>query len=63
MVLQRADRVKTHWREVGKIIHISRLTFFVAIPVDGKEDRIAAFFESQLTKSERRGHAGQGGQQ
>ena len=62
MELLRGDWVKANTTgEVGKIIHISRLTFFVAIPVEGKEDRVAAFLESQLTKTDRPDPAGQGG--
>jgi hypothetical protein len=53
MALQRGEWVRTESAEVGKIIHISRLTVFVAIQVSGKESRIEAFLASQLTKVER----------
>ena len=53
MDLQRDEWVRTESGEVGKIVHISRMTVFVAIQVRGKEDRIEAFLESQLTKIER----------
>jgi hypothetical protein len=53
MRLQRDDWVKTGEGKVGKIVHISRLTVFVAFAVPGDEDRIDGFLESQLTKVER----------
>ena len=53
MELKRDDWVKTESGETGKVVHISRLTIFVAITVPGKEDRIQAFLESQLTKIDR----------
>ena len=61
MELQSGDWVRTESGAIGKLIHISRLTVFVAFAVPGKVDRIDAFLESQLTKTER--PAGQGGQQ
>jgi preprotein translocase subunit YajC len=51
MELQRGDWVKTESGEVGKVIHITRLTVFVAFAVPGKDDRVDAFLESQLTKT------------
>jgi hypothetical protein len=45
--------VKTERGEVGKIVHISRLTVFAALPDAPKPDRVEAFLESQLTKTER----------
>jgi hypothetical protein len=49
--LQRDDWVKTGRNdEVGKVVHISRLTVFVAISDYPKPDRIEAFLESQLTR-------------
>jgi hypothetical protein len=48
--LQRGDYVRTEKGEVGKVVHISRLTVFVAIPVSGTDDRIDAFLEGQLTR-------------
>ena len=53
MTLQRGNRVKTETGEVGTVVHISRLTVFVAFAVPGKEDHVEAFLESQLTKVER----------
>ena len=50
--LQAGDCVKTETGEVGKVVHISRLTVFVAFPMKGKDDRIQAFLESGLTKIE-----------
>jgi hypothetical protein len=52
MGLQPGDCVKSLAGDVGKIVHISRLTVFVAIPVPEKVDRIEAFLESQLEKVE-----------
>ena len=51
MQLQSGDWVKTESDKVGKVVHISRLTVFVALPVAGKVDRIEAFREAQLTKT------------
>ena len=53
MDLQRDNWVRTESGEVGRIVHISRMTVFVAIRVRGNDDRIEAFLESQLTKIER----------
>ena len=53
MELKRDDWVKTQSGETGKVVHISRLTVFVALMVPCKEDRMEAFLESQLTKIER----------
>jgi hypothetical protein len=53
MELQRDDWVKTESGETGKIVHISRLTIFVALPTPPKRDRIEAYLESQLTKVDR----------
>ena len=50
MKLQLGDWVKTEKDEVGKVVHISRLTVFVALPNHPKPDRVEAFLESQLTK-------------
>ena len=52
MTLRVGDWVKTESGEVGKVVHISRLTVFVAITVPGKEDRMDAHLESALTKIE-----------
>ena len=45
--------MKTREGKVGKVVHISKLTVFVAFAVPGDEDRIDGFLESQLTKVER----------
>jgi hypothetical protein len=50
MGLKPGDIVKTESGDVGKVVHISRLTIFVALTVPGNEDRVEAFLESQLTK-------------
>jgi preprotein translocase subunit YajC len=50
MGLHPGDSVKTESGEVGKVVHISRLTVFVALPVHGNVDRIEAFLASQLIK-------------
>jgi hypothetical protein len=57
MELKRDDWVKTDSGETGKVVHISRLTIFVAIMAPCKEDRMEAFLESQLTKIERPGQS------
>ena len=57
MELKRDDWVKTESGETGKVVHISRLTVFVALMVPCKEDRMEAFLESQLTKIERPGQS------
>lgn len=51
MVLKPGDCVRTETGEVGRVVHISRLTVYVAFPVSGEADRIDAFLESQLTRS------------
>ena len=53
MDLQCDEWVRTETGEVGKVVHINRLTVFVAVMVPGEADRIEAFLESQLTKIER----------
>jgi preprotein translocase subunit YajC len=61
--LQRGDYVQTESGEVGKVVHISRMTVFVVLSDPGKTDRIEAFLESQLTKSNppNTSHPGRGG--
>ena len=51
MELQVGEWVKTESGEVGKVVHTSRLTVFVAIPDPPKTDRVEAFLESQLTRT------------
>jgi hypothetical protein len=48
--LQQGHFVRTESGEVGKVVHISRMTVFVLLSDSGKTDRIEAFLESQLTK-------------
>jgi hypothetical protein len=55
MELKRDDWVKTASGEMGKVVHNSRLTIFVAHLVPCKEDRIEAYLENQLTKMPRPG--------
>ena len=55
MELQAGDWVKTESGEVGKVVHTSRLTVFVAIPDPPKPDRVEAFLASQLSRAERPG--------
>ena len=59
MELKRDDWVKTESGETGKVVHISRLTAFVAIMVPCKEDRIEGLLESQLTKIKQPGYNGE----
>jgi hypothetical protein len=51
MELQPGEWVQTESGEIGKIIHICRLTVFVAFQVAGADDRIEAFLESQLART------------
>jgi preprotein translocase subunit YajC len=53
MELQPGDWVETESGEVGKVVHISRLTVFVAFEIPGKADLVQAYLESQLTMIER----------
>ena len=52
MELKTGDWVRTKVGSTGKVIHISRLTVFVAFDVAGNE-RVEAFLESQLMKVDR----------
>ena len=52
MELKRDDWVKTESGEVGKVVHISGLTVYVAFPIPEKEDLVQAYLESQLKKAE-----------
>ncbi len=52
MKIKDGDWVKTESGETGKVIHISKLTVFVALPNPPKEDRVEAFLESQLAKTD-----------
>lgn len=53
MELRPNDYVKTLSGDIGKVVHISRLTVFVAFPVPGKDDLVQGYLESQLTKVDR----------
>jgi hypothetical protein len=50
MALQPGDIVRTESGEVGKVVHLSRMTIFVALPTRGGVDKVAAFLQSQLVK-------------
>jgi hypothetical protein len=50
MKLNPGDFVRTESGEVGKVVHTSRLTVFVALPTRGGVDTVAAYLESQLAK-------------
>jgi hypothetical protein len=51
MALKPGDTVRTEAGEVGKVVHIDRLTVFVTFNVPpGKPERLEAFLESQLTQ-------------
>ena len=50
MDLKRDDWVKNEKDELGRVVHTSRLTVFVALAAPPEPDRIEAFLESQLTK-------------
>jgi hypothetical protein len=52
MDLQCGEWVRIDSGEVGRIVYISRLTIFVAFTVPGTNDRIDAFLESQLTRTD-----------
>ena len=52
MELKRDDWVKTEKGELGKVVHVSRLTIFVALNDYPQPDRVEAYRESQLTKVE-----------
>jgi len=51
MELLAGEWVKTESGEVGKVVHTSRLTVFIAIPDPPNPDRVEAFLESQLTRT------------
>jgi hypothetical protein len=53
MELKRDDWVETESGEVGKVVHISRLTVYVAFPIPEREDLVQAYLESRLTKVNR----------
>jgi hypothetical protein len=44
------DRVRTETGEVGKIVHIARLTVFVQLDSEPDDASLKAFLMSQLTK-------------
>ncbi len=53
MDLNRDDWVKNEKGELGRVVHISRLTVFIVLSDYPKPDRVEGFLESQLTKVER----------
>jgi hypothetical protein len=58
MALQPGDLVSTKTGEVGKVVHINRLTVFVAVAVPDQPDRVEAFLESDLTPIDPPGRGG-----
>ena len=50
MELKPDDWVRTEKDEIGKVVHISRLTVFVALSNYPKDDRVEAYREGALTK-------------
>jgi len=50
MDFQPGDFVKTPQGEQGRVVHVSRLTVFVAFPREGQADIVSAFLQSQLAK-------------
>ena len=49
MNIKRDDWVRTEWDEVGRVVHVSQLKVFVALP-KSSVNRIEAYQESHLTK-------------
>jgi hypothetical protein len=49
MDVKRDDWVKTEFDEVGRVVHVSGLRVFVALPAP-KIDRVEAYLEGHLTK-------------
>jgi hypothetical protein len=52
MELKQNDWIKTDSGEIGQVVHISRLTVFVAVPDALNPHQICAFLESQLVRVE-----------
>ncbi len=50
MELKRDDWVRTEFDDVGRVVHVSHLIVFVALPSYPPIDRIEAYRESHLTK-------------
>jgi preprotein translocase subunit YajC len=50
MGLQPGDHVRTESGDVGKVVHISRLTVFVALATRNEADTVQGYLESQLEK-------------
>jgi hypothetical protein len=46
------DWVRTEMGEVGKVVHIARLTVFVQLETEPANSTVKAFLQSQLTKIE-----------
>ena len=49
MELQNGDWVRTEKGEIGKVVHISRLTAFIEIPAKGTDSTLVSYLLSQLT--------------
>ena len=50
MNLQPGDWVRAESGEVGKVVHMARLSVFVQIEGESKESTLKAFLLSQLTR-------------
>jgi hypothetical protein len=50
MTLQPGDWIRAETGEVGKVVHVTRLSVFVQIEGDSKESTLKAFLQSQLTR-------------
>ena len=49
MELQNGNWVRTEKGEIGKVVHISRLTAFIEIPAKGSNSTLVSYLLSQLT--------------
>ena len=47
--LKRDDLVRTEFNDIGKVVHVTGLTVFVALPIYPKVDRIEGYLEGALT--------------
>jgi hypothetical protein len=50
MQLRAGDWVKTESGEVGKVVHITRLTVFVQIEAESEDATLKAYLMSQLVR-------------
>ena len=53
MTLKPGDWVEADTGDIGKVVHISRRTVFVAIAIPGMDDVVETYLENELTKTER----------